>query len=342
MYAQGNNGNKPSTLTIGSGVTIEGGSGTIGGYYGGDSVIFDGTLVANTPGGIVTLGGGGSSKTLQGYTAITASNGGTINIPESLQINGSAIVTVSPNSSLTVGGNLLGNTQNPALFNPQGTVTLNGAGTAAAPQLLEAMSADLGSGPAGFIEQLRLRHADPGQQHLRQAGQSVGQFAGQHRRGRLRELARDSRPARTLNLNGLNLYVRDLQNAGTVTGGSITQIPNSGPLALDSPTPGDLSAAGELDDWTFFDRGGDSLTVALDPGSGAAGGPIAPQLEWAQVQLLDPSGNVLASATSTTAGAISDLEQRRPARRRHLHDRRQGRRRPSVQRRATTWSPRMT
>ncbi len=151
LYALGNNGNKPSTLTIGSGVTIQGGSGSIGGYYSGDSVVFDGSLVANTPGGIVTLGGGGSSKTLQSYTALTASNGGTINIPESLQINGSAIVTVSPSSSLTVGGNLLGNTQNPALFNPQGTVTLNGAGTAAAPELLEAMSADLGSGPTGFI-----------------------------------------------------------------------------------------------------------------------------------------------------------------------------------------------
>ena len=41
------------------------------------------------------------------------------------------------------------------------------------------------------------------------------------------------------------MYVRDLQNAGTVTGGTITQIPSSGPLVLDSPTPGDLSTAGE-------------------------------------------------------------------------------------------------
>ena len=167
MYAEGNNGNKPSTLTIGSGVTIKGGSGTISGYYGGDSVVFDGTLVANTPGGVVTLGGGGSGQSQQNYTAITASNGGTVKIPESLQVNGSAIVTVSPSSSLTVGGNLLGTHSEPRLYNPQGTVTLNGTGTAAAPELLEAMSADLGSGPAGFHQQLCLRHADPGQQHLR-------------------------------------------------------------------------------------------------------------------------------------------------------------------------------
>ena len=111
----------------------------------------------------------------------------------------------------------------------------------------------------------------------------------------------------TLNLNGLNLYVRDAQITGTVTGGSITQIPNSGALAVDSPTPGHLSTAGELDDWTFFDRGGNNVTVALDPGSGAAGGPISPQLQWAQVQLLDPSGNVLATTSSITAGAILTL-----------------------------------
>ena len=79
------------------------------------------------------------------------------------------------------------------------------------------------------------------------------------------------------------------------------------PIAIDSPTPGKLSVAGELDDWTFFDRGGNTVTVTLDPGSGTAGGPIAPYLQWAQVQLLDPSGNVLATASSTSAGAILTL-----------------------------------
>ena len=79
-------------------------------------------------GGVITLAGPvPNSGTEQSYTAITATNGGTVNIPESLQVNGSAIVTVSPSSSLTVGGNLLGNTQNPKRFSTlQGTVTLNG------------------------------------------------------------------------------------------------------------------------------------------------------------------------------------------------------------------------
>ena len=185
LYAEGNNGNKPSTLTIGSGVTIQGGSGSIGGYYSGDSVVFDGSLVANTSGGIVTLGGGGSGQSLQGYTELAANNGGTINIPESLQINGSAIVTVSPSSSLTVAGNLLGNTQNPAFFNPQGTVTLDGTGTAAAPQLLEAMQRGPRQRPHRLHQQLRLRHPPTDRQHVRRACGQRGQLARQHARGPL-------------------------------------------------------------------------------------------------------------------------------------------------------------
>ena len=58
----------------------------------------------------------------------------------------------------------------------------------------------------------------------------------------------------TLDLNGLHLYARAAQITGTVVGGTITQIPNGGALSLNSPTPGDISTAGELDDWTFFGR----------------------------------------------------------------------------------------
>ena len=111
----------------------------------------------------------------------------------------------------------------------------------------------------------------------------------------------------TLNLNGLNLYVNDAEISGTIIGGSVTGIPKGGPLTIDTPAPGKLSTAGELDDWTFFDRGGDTVTVTLDPGSGTAGGPVTPDLGWAKVELLDPTGKVLASASSTTAGAILKL-----------------------------------
>jgi hypothetical protein len=89
--------------------------------------------------------------------------------------------------------------------------------------------------------------------------------------------------------------------------GGVSNFFNVNPAAvtikLNTPTPG-FVPADLVDDWTFFERGGDSLTIALDPGSGKAGGPISPDLQWVQVQLLDPSNHVLATTSSTTPGAI--------------------------------------
>ena len=125
-------------------------------------------------------------------------------------------------------GNLLGNTQNTALFKPQGTVTLNGAGTAAAPQLLEAMSADLGSGPTGFTNNFAYGTLVLGSNnYVELVNQSVNSPGSTAEALYANSLVVPS--GSTLNLNGMNLYVRDAEIGGTVTGGTITQIPNSGP-----------------------------------------------------------------------------------------------------------------
>ena len=51
---------------------------------------------------------------------------------------------------VNITGDLLGNTQNAQAFSQLDTVTFNGAGTAAAPQLIEAMSQDVGRGGCRF------------------------------------------------------------------------------------------------------------------------------------------------------------------------------------------------
>ena len=60
----------------------------------------------------------------------------------------------------------------------------------------------------------------------------------------------------TLDLNGLHVYARASQISGTVVGNSISQIPDSGPIALATPTSGAIAVPGELDEWTFFGRAG--------------------------------------------------------------------------------------
>ena len=76
-----------------------------------------------------------------------------VNAQGGLTINSLGALSVSSKSTLDVSGNLLGNTTNAAAFSPQGTVTLDSAqGTTNPPQLLEAMSQDVGNVAAGFID----------------------------------------------------------------------------------------------------------------------------------------------------------------------------------------------
>src|ERR1700733_3057433 len=112
----------------------------------------------------------------------------------------------------------------------------------------------------------------------------------------------------TLNLNGLNLYARAAEINGTIANGTVSQLPTGGgSLPLDTPTPGDIATAGASDTWTTFARAGSSLEVVVDPGSGLAGGPISPFLGYAQIELFDPSGNLLSTVNSTTSGALFAL-----------------------------------
>ncbi len=224
-----------------------------------------------------------------------------------LTIDGQGGLSVSTNSTLQVTGNLLGNTTNAAGFDPLGTVLLDSTvATSGSPQLLEVMSQDMGRTTAGLQQNFAYGTLSLGSgDYVRLVDRSDNAPGTGGEAVYANSLVVPA--GTTLDLNGLNLYVVDAQISGTIVGGSVTGIAEGGPLTIDTPTPGKITTVGELDDWTFFDRGGDTITVTVDPGSGATGGPVAPHLQWAQVQLLDPSGKVLASAIGTTAGAILKL-----------------------------------
>ena len=82
---------------------------------------------------------------------LNVQNSATLEVEGGLTINGSGSLSTSSNSTLDVSGNLLGNITSAADFNPLGTVMLNSAaGTGNPPQLLEAMSQDLGNVAAGY------------------------------------------------------------------------------------------------------------------------------------------------------------------------------------------------
>ena len=86
-------------------------------------------------------------------------------------------------------------------------------------------------------------------------------------------------------------------------GGTVNQVPDSGPLALNTATAGAINPAGQLDEWTFFERAGRSVTVLVDPGSGAASGPRVAAAWLGASAAAGPSGNVLATADNTATGS---------------------------------------
>src|SRR5205823_2662787 len=111
----------------------------------------------------------------------------------------------------------------------------------------------------------------------------------------------------TLDLNLLHVYVRSTQITGSIIGGSLNLVPDGGAIVMNLPTPGSIAVAGEQDEWTFFARAGQAVTVQANPGTNTEPAPLAPTLDFAQVRLVDPNGNVLATAASSSAGQVASV-----------------------------------
>ncbi len=302
-----------STLTIGSGITINGKTGFVG-YdpsLGGsssdpDEIIIQGTIDADTRGNTITIGGPSYSPLLVAGI-LSATNGGSISCPESLNVNGSGTQIVSAISSLTVSGNLLGSTKNSALFNPQGVVTLNGSGNSGAPQLFEVMSQDLGNVTTGFRDNFAYATLTLGNSTYVQLVDNAVNSSGSTGPEALYVDTLLVPAGTTLNLNGLHVYARLAQIAGTIVGGTINPLPSGGPLILNIAAAGNIKTAGAADSWTFFGRVNQGVAVVVNTGSQAASAPQPPALNYAQVQILDPSGNILGSAINSQSGADATL-----------------------------------
>ena len=85
-------------------------------------------------------------------------------------------------------------------------------------------------------------------------------------------------------------------------------VPAGGSIALNTPTPGTLTPAGAIDDWTFYGTAGESITVQLNPGERRfEPGRLAATSTGARSSLLNASGNSLATASSASSGAFATI-----------------------------------
>jgi RHS repeat-associated protein len=284
---------QPFILAAGITVTTSSGGGTVG--VPGQPLTIQGTVTATASGqGIAVTG---TSISNQGTLSAI---GGTLSIISDVHIDSSGILAGQAPGTITVAGNLLGTTSNGDLFAPLGTVLFNGQGTAAAPQLLEVRSNDQGSVSQGFA-----RNFNYGTLAL--ANNTYVKLTESSMSNRALYVNTLIVPAGcTLDLNGLHVYARAVQADGMILGGSVNEVP-PGPLALGTPVPGLVTADSQVDDWTFFGRAGQSVTIIVHTGSLGNPPPLSPFLNFAQVQLRDSHGNVVAQNANTQSGADVSL-----------------------------------
>lgn len=115
--------------------------------------------LTNKPGGTIdvaagqTLRIGGTEVVNRGAMQLVGSAAVDFGVP-TVTIDGQGSLRGDPEGTVHVRGSLLGNTQNLTSHRPPGTVWLDGAGTAAAPQLLEVLQVDQGDVAAGYANNL--------------------------------------------------------------------------------------------------------------------------------------------------------------------------------------------
>jgi RHS repeat-associated protein len=274
-------------------------------------------LVFNNGGTLVKAGGTGTTSfydVVLNNTGTLSLDSGTLKIVGNLNVDGEGILIGQPGTTLVLSGffnvnlasaaSLAGTTRNAARFDLESTVRFDAPSNSNSPHLLEVMSQDLGSTSAGFFRNFAydtLQIGDPNASYVKLVDNApntagtdpealyvntliVGEFS-------------------SLDLNGLHVYARSAQIVGNVLNGSVSVVPPGGAIPANASAPGDLTANGQVDDWTVYGRAGQLLGATVHTGAGGQPAPPEPALNFAQVTLVDPAGNVMATASNTQAGA---------------------------------------
>ena len=288
-----------ATLAFGSDTSIYANSGTPS----------DGTFV--NQGTLSKTGGTGTSAIT---LPVTDTGNGSVSVQTgSLSINGGlslaslGYLTTATTATLILNGGLTGTTINTSLYQPLGLLTIQGPGSASSPQLLEVMSQDLGTDPAGFEGNFHYGTIALANNAYVQLVDQAQNSAGSTGPEALYVDSLEVPAGTTLDLNGLHVYTRESQIDGTVINGTINQVVSGGPIAFGQPVSGTIATVGQVDSWTFFGRAGSGATVLVNPGDASAPAALIPYIENAQVSLIDPNGNVLATESDASPGDLLTL-----------------------------------
>ena len=274
----------------------------------------------NVSGGNLTINQSGTDPSLSNTGTITIDtgqtltvNGGTFknrgvldakdavgDLNSDVTNNGQGILLSQPLGTVYISGSLTGDTTNADQFAPQGVTCLDGSGTAATPQVLEVMSQDLGDVAAGFVNNFVYGALSLANNTYAQLANDSHNSAGTGPEGLyVNELIVPS--GCTLDLNGLNVYVRAMQINGAIVGGTVNVLPGGGSIPWNSWVPGNVLAGGDTHDWLFYGWAGQAVSVFVATGNGNSPAPLTPQVNSANVQIEGPNGMELASGTTQSS-----------------------------------------
>jgi RHS repeat-associated protein len=275
-------------------------------------------VVFNNAGTLVKTGGTGTTLfyfVAVNNTGVMRAEQGTFEIDgANLSIDGAGVLTAEPGTALVFSGggdnaSLTGQTRNASQFAPMPTVLFDPTFDPNSPQSLEVMSQDLGNTSEGFVRNFAYNALQVGDSNGLASVKLVDDARnspGTHPEGLYVNTLVVTQLA-TLDLSGLHVYARSAQVDGTILHGSVSIVPPGGAIALNTSAPGKLATSGQVDDWTFYARTGQSIAVTLHTGAGGSPAPAEPALDWGEVTLLDPKNNQVATASNSQAGADASI-----------------------------------
>jgi RHS repeat-associated protein len=306
------------TLTLGPSLRVHGREGNIGNWLNfptatNTTIVNQGTVQDDYLGinGGITIGGPFGNFTNGPHWINTGSLRSrpsvTLRVQSAIDVDGTGLLDTAVGGTLVLHKGLTGTTTNADQFRPRGRVQIDGTFSGGTPRLLEAMSEDRGNNASGYE-----RNFAYGALELTNGATVLLVNNSDNALGAGPEAVYSQSllvPAgSTLDLNGLHLYTRAAQINGTVVGGTVSIVPDGGAIMLGRPTPGAVSAAGQVDSWTFFGRAGQSVRAVVSSGAISSMPPFTPEINNVQVQVVHPDGStVLATTTNSQAGGDATL-----------------------------------
>ncbi len=233
---------------------------------------------------------------------IRATDGSTLMVMDPLTVDGDGSFSSVGAATIQLRSSLLGGAREADRFAIGASLNFSGAGI----KLLEAMGRDLGNSVPGFGSNFTigsLSLASGATVRLVDQSRNSGDGAAEA----VYVDALDVAPGTTLDLNGLKLYARSASIRGNVVGGQVVEGEDGGEFNLGQTLSGRLSSVAEADEWAFFGRAGQQVTLRALTGPGNPA-PLSPQLLWAEMTLFGPDGSQVGRGVSPEAGATASID----------------------------------